>query len=168
MKKLSFSFLLLGLTHWAVAQTNAQSEAFWTEVSPGTIVNRSAIVAGSQPAPTVSNEVMLSQQGNNNQLRYTNASGQAGNQATFIQQGDNNRLSLDVDGTNNTYRVAQLGSGNELQLSGVRGSGAQLDLRQNGNGNSLISTGMPFGGSSASAIRIEQSGGARAIVTSTY
>ena len=167
MKNVSFFLLLLGLTHRATAQTTTQSEAFWTEVSPGTIVNRSAILAGTQPAVSAPNQVILSQQGSNNQLQYTNASGQAGNQATFIQQGNNNRLSLQVDGTANTYRLAQLGNGNELQISAVRGSGAQLDLRQNGNNNSLISTGMPFGGSAA-AIRIEQSGGAHAIVTSTY
>jgi hypothetical protein len=167
MKKLSFSLLFLGLVHWATAQTNVQSEAFWTEVSPGTIVNRSALAAGSQSAVSVANQVVLSQQGTNNRLQYINASNEAGNQAAFLQQGDNNRLSLQVDGTHNTYRVEQLGSGNEFQLNSVRGSGSQLELRQNGNNNSLISTGMPFGGS-ASAIRIEQSGGARAIVTSTY
>ena len=167
MKKLSFSLLFIGLVHWATAQTNAQSEAFWTEVSPGTLVNRSTIVAGSQSAASLANQVVLSQQGTNNQLQYINASGEAGNRAAFVQQGDNNRLSLLVDGTHNTYRLEQLGSGNELQISSVRGNGAQLELRQNGNNNSLISTGMPFGGS-ASAIRIEQSGGAHAIVTSTY
>lgn len=167
MKKLSFSLLFLGLVHWATAQTNAQSEAFWTEVSPGTIVNRSLLAAGSQAVASAANQIVFSQQGSGNQLQYVNASGEAGNRAAFTQQGDNNRLSLLVDGTHNAYRLEQLGSGNELQISSVRGNGAQLELRQNGNNNSLISTGMPFGGS-ASAIRIEQSGGARAIVTSTY
>ena len=165
MKNLSFSLLLLGLAHWATAQTTTRSEAFWTEVSPGTMVNRQAL--GNQPAAVAANQVLFTQQGTNNQLQYVNVGNQAGNQAAFVQDGHNNRLGLFVDGTQNTYRLEQLGSGNELQISAVRGNGAQLEVRQLGNNNSLLSTGMPFGGA-GSAIRIEQTGGARAIVTSTY
>ena len=166
MKKISFPLLFFGLVHGLMAQTNAQSEAYWGALTTVTTSQQVAL-AGSQLTPTAANQVLVSQQGINNQLNYVNTSGQANNRAYFKKKGDNNRLSLSVNSTQNTYLLEQMGNGNELQLSGIRVNGAQLDVRQTGNNNSLISTGMPFGGA-GSAIKIEQFGGAHAIVTSTY
>ncbi|MBO0937492.1 hypothetical protein J2I47_13125 [Fibrella sp. HMF5335] len=167
MKKLSFPLLFLGLAHCATAQTNAQSEAFWTGTLTTVTTGQQAALTNSPLVPTSTDQVILLQQGNNNQVNYVNTGVQLGNRVGLTQQGDGNRLSLSANGSQNNYLLEQLGSGNELQLNAVRGNDAQLQVRQTGNNNSLISTGMPFGGL-ALPIKIEQSGGARAIITSTY
>jgi hypothetical protein len=167
MKKLSFSLICCCLSSYAFAQTNTESEAFWVGTLTKVTLSQQASLAGSQLTTVTADQVMLSQQGNTNQLTYLSTGVQAGNMVSFVQQGDNNRLNLALTGSRSTYSLAQLGSGNDLQLTNMQGDNVRLEVRQSGFNNSLITTGVPFG-AATSPIRIEQSGGARAIVTTTY
>lgn len=165
MKKILYCLLLSSSASLAVAQNVPQSEAFWGGVLPVAALNQQASLMASQVMPATNEQLMLVQQGVNNRLSFVGTG--AGNQAQFTQRGANNDVTLTITGQRNTYALEQLGNNNALQLTDMRGDDVRLQVRQNGNNNSLNATGVPFGAAST-PIRIEQSGGARAIITTTY
>ncbi|CCG98078.1 hypothetical protein FAES_0064 [Fibrella aestuarina BUZ 2] len=167
MKKLIFSswFGLLALV--SQAQTAPTSEAFWGGALPSTVTQQQAVLASQAATGASADLVTLSQRGSGNQAYYR---APAGNQVAMIQDGDGNLLNLSLNGNLNNYLLEQRGNGNTLTLDGMQGDKLNVQVRQAGNGNDLRLTenSLINVGSTASPIRIEQTGGARAVITSSY
>lgn len=150
----------------AQAQTAPVSEAFWGGTLPSTVTQQQAVLA-NQAGTAAADLVTLSQRGAGNQAYYR---APAGNQVAMIQDGDGNLLNLSLNGNLNNYLLEQRGNGNTLTLDGMQGDKLNVQVRQAGNGNDLRLTenSLINVGSTASPIRIEQTGGARAVITSSY
>lgn len=168
MKTASFFLTLSLLAGRAFAQSVTDSEAFWGGTLPLTVLERQAVLTGQ--VNQAADQVTLQQRGSGNQARYQNTGGGQGNRATLTQEGDDNRLSLSVNGSRNEYLLEQRGNANDLQLNGLRGDNLNLSVRQAGNHNGLTlsSDALEGVGGAVGPIRIEQSGGMRVTVTSSY
>ena len=167
MKEWTFFLTLNCLALTAVAQTPSFSEAYWGGALSLTVMERQAVLTG-QTSQT--DAVTLRQRGSGNEAYYRNAGGGQTNRVALTQEGDNNRLSLTLNGGQNDYRLDQLGNANDLQLNGMRGDNVNLSVRQAGNGNGLVvaDSALEGLGGTVGPIKIEQSGGMRVTVTSTY
>lgn len=165
MKKLIFSSWLglLALVSQAQTLVTPTSEAFWGGALPSSITQQQAVLAGTGTVDLVT----LSQRGGGNQAYYR---APVGNQVTMIQDGEGNRLNLSLSGNLNNYLLEQRGNSNTLTMEGMQGDKLNVQVRQAGNANDLRLTENAFSnvGNTASPIRIEQTGGARAVITSTY
>lgn len=167
MKVVSFLLAFGLLAGRSAAQSATDSEAFWGGTLPLTVTERQAVLTGQ--AFEAADQVTLRQRGSGNQASYQHSGGR-GNRVTMTQEGDDNRLHLSVDGSQNEYWLEQRGNANDLQLNGLRGDGLNLSVRQAGNHNGLTLSRDALEGTvgTVGPIRIEQSGGMRVTVTSSY
>lgn len=191
MKRL-FLLLLCISCVCARAQTNTGSasnqDAFWhLTTTPGQAQSTLQSGPGTDPGSSlnevrmrqegVSNTALLSvmtsapnrldvgQTGNNN---YTEATLSGLNNSLLLNQtGNNNSVSLGLGGTNNRITLAQDG-GDRIQMQGLQVDNTRLTISQ-GNGSNSLTIGnttllQTTTGTGISNLRIEQSGGAAAII----
>jgi hypothetical protein len=175
---MKWTVLFVGLTYLTATQSVAQttvttSEAFWGNTLPQAVTERQALLSGQltnlQPG-SASDQVVLRQQGNGNQAYYRGGATNQSNRVVLNQNGDGNLLNVSLKGSQNTYLLDQQGNANSMQLADMQGDKLNVQIRQAGNANELRLANDAFSNvtTTVGAIRIEQSGGARATITSTY
>ncbi|MDP1813592.1 MAG: hypothetical protein Q8K92_04010 [Leadbetterella sp.] len=101
----------------------------------------------------------LIQGGNQNSISFKMS---AENSFAFIQKGEGNHIEMMLLGENNIFKLEQLGNQNMLQLREVMFSNGMLEVRQEGNGNVLLESGIGLG----IPMKIEQRGGMRIEINS--
>lgn len=125
-------------------------------------ISNTALLSVITSAP---NRLEVGQSGNNN---YTEATLSGLNNSLLLNQtGNNNSVSLGLGGTNNRITLAQDG-GDRIQMQGIQVDNTRLDISQ-GVGNNSLTIGntsllQTTTGTGISNLRIEQSGGAAAII----
>ncbi len=154
--------LFLAFAGAAIFGANAQSPVLWGQTGAGNSpFVQQAILAGNGTVPAGS-DASIVQAGSGNQL--TLRSRGDGNATNLRQVGDGNQLELNLIGNGNRYFVEQMGNRNVLSLPDVRSSNADVQLIQRGDGNQLIRAGSLSVGAGVQ-MRIEQTGGMKIMLT---
>ena len=159
MESFVLFFVLAGLIS---VNAHAQSPVLWGQPGAGSSpFIRQAILAGNGAVSTGS-DASIMQAGSANQL--TLRSRGESNVTNLRQTGDGNQLELNLIGSGNRYMIEQTGNRNVLSLPDVRSLNANVELIQRGDGNQLIRAGSLSVGAGVQ-MRIEQTGGMKIMLT---
>ncbi len=194
MRVLTLLFSLMALTSQAQTSSSPAStttlEAYWSMPVSDTSVGKTLLVnsiAGIPEPGSTANVVLLEQSGQANQatlqlidgpmnrLQVSQQDNQNSLTATLVgsnnslliqQQGNDNRIEIGLSGANNRMLLSQDG-GDILLMNGLQQNNSWLEVSQKAGQNSLtldnsLFLSAPF--TTGARLRIEQSGGATAVI----
>lgn len=148
--------LLLGLLAGLVQAQQLSGSSELTILKGDNLKVQSVLASASMVQVNESTTIQL---GNANLAHLNPQNGE--NQIRLIQNGDFNRMDLQVYGEGNNYQFSQIGSRNDLQIRNLEATNNTLQIVQRGEGNQLIDNGS---GTLNRPLRIEQTGGMKIMI----